>query len=135
MTPMRQYHLCWWRILGPRLLDGSSFLPMSELCSNCGRTCGNQQSKTVTALMCTSLQHKAICEGVHRRRHKKRKQEEMQFIKGNRKHAGGYSSGGGLTSRGPVMQGTHIHMLLILKLSDVGRFNVLHSNLGCYSIT
>lgn len=39
------------------------------------------------------------------RRHKKRKQEEMQFIKGNRKHQGGYSSGGGLTSKGPIMDG------------------------------
>jgi hypothetical protein len=39
------------------------------------------------------------------RRHKKRKQEEMQFIKGNKKHHGGYSSGGGLTSKGPIVDG------------------------------
>lgn len=39
------------------------------------------------------------------RRHKKRKQEEMQFIKGNKKHRGGYSSGGGLTSKGPIVDG------------------------------
>ncbi len=39
------------------------------------------------------------------RRHRKRKQEEMQFIKGNKKHRGGYSSGGGLTSRPPIVDG------------------------------
>ena len=39
------------------------------------------------------------------RRHKKRKQEEMQFIKGNKRHAGGYSSGGGLTSRAATIEG------------------------------
>lgn len=48
--------------------------------------------------------HKCLAATKHsRKRHKKRKQEEMQFIKGNKKHRGGYSSGGGLTSRGPVL--------------------------------
>lgn len=48
--------------------------------------------------------HKCLAATKHsRKRHKKRKQEEMQFIKGNKKHHGGYSSGGGLTSKGPIV--------------------------------
>lgn len=55
---------------------------------------------------------------LHCRRHKKRKQEEMQFIKGNRRHAGGYSSGGGLTSRAPTIEGrlAHMHMMQVDQL-------------------
>ncbi len=51
------------------------------------------------------------------RRHKKRKQEEMQFIKGNKKHHGGYSSGGGLTSKGPIVDGRALFVCTLEILS------------------
>ena len=56
--------------------------------------------------------HVYAFSSVYCRRHKKRKQEEMQFIKGNRRHAGGYSSGGGLTSRAPTIEGRLFHMYM-----------------------
>ena len=55
--------------------------------------------------MAQSLECASACDG---RRHKKRKQEEVQFIKGNKKHHGGYSSGGGLTSKPPIVDGNNL---------------------------
>ena len=68
---------------------------------NCKYT--SQVALKFTDVVCTALSQRGW--KVYCRQHKKRKQEEMQFIKGNRKHAGGYSSGGGLTSRGPTIEG------------------------------
>ena len=58
------------------------------------------------------------------RRHKKRKLEEMQYIKGGRKQQAGYSSGGGLTSRAPIFSGLPQH-----------HFSALSSQKGLQSVS
>ena len=51
------------------------------------------------------------------RRHKKRKLEEMQHIKGARQQQAGYSSGGGLTSRAPLLSGPALTPYLRVRIS------------------